>query len=173
MWGIHRGPEFLAQRASNAENDSILMTSSWYWPQLYSEKKCTWPKSFFPRMCGNGFQSISFKLISWIEILSIFCKVIIIWMSQNSIDDKSTLIQVMAWCRQAASHYLNQRWPSSLTSYCVTSPHWGNIQYITRNVHTGDVLFCFIAYSCGRFIHITSYTLIWSWVNHAYDYVNG
>ena len=23
-------------------------------------------------------------------------------------DDKSTLVQVMAWCRQATSHYLNQ-----------------------------------------------------------------
>ena len=26
-------------------------------------------------------------------------------------DDKSTLVQVMAWCRQATSHYLSQFWP--------------------------------------------------------------
>ena len=26
-------------------------------------------------------------------------------------DDKSTLVQVMAWCRQATSHYLSQCWP--------------------------------------------------------------
>ena len=39
-------------------------------------------------------------------------------------DDKSTLIQVMAWCRQATSHYLNQCWPGSLPPYGVTRPQW-------------------------------------------------
>ena len=28
------------------------------------------------------------------------------WMPQDLTDDKSTLVQVMAWCRQATSHYL-------------------------------------------------------------------
>ena len=37
-------------------------------------------------------------------------------------DDKSTLVQVMAWCRQATSHYLNQCWPSSLSLYGVARP---------------------------------------------------
>ena len=30
------------------------------------------------------------------------------WMSQNLTDDKSTLAEVMAWCRQMPSHYLSQ-----------------------------------------------------------------
>ena len=29
------------------------------------------------------------------------------WMPQDLTDDKSTLVQVMAWCRQATSHYLS------------------------------------------------------------------
>ena len=29
------------------------------------------------------------------------------WMAQQPIDDKSKLIQVMAWCRQAKSYYLS------------------------------------------------------------------
>ena len=29
-------------------------------------------------------------------------------------DDKSTLVQVMAWCHQATNHYLNQCWSSSV-----------------------------------------------------------
>ena len=29
-------------------------------------------------------------------------------MAQDLIDDKSTLVQVMAWCLQATSHYLGQ-----------------------------------------------------------------
>ena len=42
----------------------------------------------------------------------------------TSNDDQSTLVQVMAWCRQATSHYLNQCWPRSLSSYGVTRPQW-------------------------------------------------
>ena len=34
----------------------------------------------------------------------------------------STLVQVMAWCRQATSHYLSQCWPSFLSPYGVTRP---------------------------------------------------
>ena len=48
------------------------------------------------------------------------------WMPQDLTDDKSTLVQVMAWCRQATSHYLNQCWPRSPTPYGVTRPQWVN-----------------------------------------------
>ena len=34
-----------------------------------------------------------------------------------------TLDQVMAWCHQAASHYLNQCKPKPVMFYCVTRPH--------------------------------------------------
>ena len=34
----------------------------------------------------------------------------------------SILVQVMAWCRQATSHYLIQCWPRSLSPYDVTRP---------------------------------------------------
>ena len=37
-------------------------------------------------------------------------------------DDKSTLVQVMAWCRQATSHYLSQCWPRSVSPNGVTRP---------------------------------------------------
>ena len=37
-------------------------------------------------------------------------------MSLNLTDDKSTLVQVMAWCRQATSHYLSQCWPRYMHS---------------------------------------------------------
>ena len=30
----------------------------------------------------------------------------------------------MAWCRQAASHYLGQCWPRSVSPYGVTRPQW-------------------------------------------------
>ena len=49
------------------------------------------------------------------------------WMSWDLTDDKSTLVRVMAWCRQATSHYLSQCWPSSTSPYGVTKPQWANV----------------------------------------------
>ena len=43
-------------------------------------------------------------------------------MLQGLTDDQSALVEVMAWCCQAASHYLSQRWPRSMSSYGVTPP---------------------------------------------------
>ena len=36
----------------------------------------------------------------------------------NHVENKSILVQVIAWCRQATSHYLSQCWPRSM------SPEW-------------------------------------------------
>ena len=43
-------------------------------------------------------------------------------MGQHHIDDKSSLVQVMAWCRQRVSHYLNQCWARSMSLYGTTRP---------------------------------------------------
>ena len=40
-------------------------------------------------------------------------------MPMDLTDGKSTSVQVMAWCRQARSHYLGQCWPRSLSPYGV------------------------------------------------------
>ena len=45
-------------------------------------------------------------------------------MPQDLIDNKSTLVHVMAWCRQTTSHYLDQCWPSSPTPYGIIRPQW-------------------------------------------------
>ena len=48
------------------------------------------------------------------------------WMSWDLPNGKSTLVQVMAWCRQATSHYLSQCWPRSVSPYGVTRAQWVN-----------------------------------------------
>ena len=48
-------------------------------------------------------------------------------MPQELTDDKSTLVQVMAWCHQATSHYLRQCWPRSPMPYGFTRPQWVNV----------------------------------------------
>ena len=46
------------------------------------------------------------------------------WMPHDLTDDKSTWVQVMAWCCQATSHYLSQCWLSLLSPYGVARPQW-------------------------------------------------
>ena len=50
-------------------------------------------------------------------------------------DDKSTLVQVMAWCRQATSYYLIQWWTRSLTTVLSSTwkpPYLGKTVFILR-----------------------------------------
>ena len=51
-------------------------------------------------------------------------KLPIIWMWLDFTDDQLTLVQVMAWCHQATSHYLSQCWPRSLSPYGIIRPQW-------------------------------------------------
>ena len=79
-------------------------------------------------------------------------------------DDKSTLVQVMAWCHQATSHYLSQCWPSSMSPYginrqqCVNvhqslcvclvlSKPWNVIYHYSLILHTA-----LITWKCGLIV---------------------
>ena len=54
-------------------------------------------------------------------------KVAIRWISPDLTKNKSTLVQVMAWCRQATSHYLRQCWPRFMLPNGITRLQWVNI----------------------------------------------
>ena len=73
-----------------------------------------------------NFRYVIFKQILVIGAWGISCEIALIWMSLDFTDAQSTLVQVMAWCRQAASHYLSQCWPRFLSPYGVTRPQWVN-----------------------------------------------
>ena len=79
-----------------------------------------------PGRCGCNLKNIIFKLMSWTDIL--WAAIGVRWIPQNSIDDKPTLVQVMAWCHQATSHYLSQCRPRSMSPYGVTRPQWVKIR---------------------------------------------
>ena len=53
-----------------------------------------------------NFRYVIFKQILVIDGWGISCEIALIWKSLDFPDDQSTLVQVMAWCRQATSHYL-------------------------------------------------------------------
>ena len=79
-----------------------------------------------------NFRYVIFKHFSVIDGWGISCEIALIWMSLDFTDDQSTLVQVMAWCRQTTSHYLSQCWPRSLSPYDVTRPQWVNPHCLCR-----------------------------------------
>ena len=80
--------------------------------------------SLAPGRYGINFKRAIFKLTSWIRLISNSYELALRRTPFNPTGDKSTLVQVMAWCRQATSHYLNQCWYRSMSPYGVTRPQW-------------------------------------------------
>ena len=54
---------------------------------------------------GRGLKTVMSAPILRIKFMSASCEIVFTWMLQNTFDDKFTLIQAMAWCCQATSHY--------------------------------------------------------------------
>ena len=82
--------------------------------------------SLAPGRFKYHFRYVTFKLIALLDGWGISCEIFLWWTSRDIADEKSTLVQVMAWCRQATSHYLSQCWPRSQSPYGVTRPQWVN-----------------------------------------------
>ena len=47
-------------------------------------------------------------------------------MPKGITDEKSALVQVMAWCRQATSHFLSQCWLRFISPFGITRLEWVN-----------------------------------------------
>ena len=102
-----------------------------------------WVNSLAPRRRGCNFDCMILKHISVSEIFIISCGTALKWMPQDHTDDELSVVQVMAWCRQATSHYLSQVWPWYMPPCHVASPghnasknhlqFWNNILTLTPN----------------------------------------
>ena len=93
-----------------------------WWVNTY----CTVFNSLAPGRFGCNFKNSIFKLALLIGTFRASFDKVLRWMIQDLTDDKSTLVQVMAWCRQATSHHLSQCWPRSMSPYGVIRPQWVN-----------------------------------------------
>ena len=98
--------------------DRMVAFSSWHFNSLAPGR--------FECDSKNGI----FNLVLLIDIFRSFHDNALRWMPQVLNDDKSTLVQVMAWCRQATSHYLSQCWLSSLSPYGVTRLQWVKMHFL-------------------------------------------
>ena len=90
----------------------------------------------------------------------ISCELALRWMSLDLIDENSTLVQVMAWCRQAASPYLSQWWPRSLLPFGVTRPQW-----VKKGSHCSNLLIGEDIYIPWRLCMTHSWTRPWTFLN--------
>ena len=114
----------------------ILLSTQWKsyttispltpWWQLQQGSHLGAINSLDPGRPGCHFKTPIFNLVLLIGILTSSNDNALGWMPRDLTDDKSTLVQVMAWCHQATSHYLSQCWPSSMPQYGVTRPQWVN-----------------------------------------------
>ena len=82
---------------------------------------------------GWNFILVIFKLTLAIDGWGIFREIALRWVSPGLTDDTS-LVQVMAWCRQATSHYMSQCRPKSISPCGVTRPQRVNTMSI-RSCH--------------------------------------
>ena len=73
--------------------------------------------------CGKFEWNFRYVIFKWIWV--IYCEIALIWSPLDFFDDQSTLVQVMALCRQATRHYLSQCWPRStgISPYMVSLGH--------------------------------------------------
>ena len=127
-------------------NENIQNGSAPSWPlpapMMANLQNTIWPQwvnSLAPGRLQRNFRKIIFQLILVIDGCSISCKIVLNWMAMDLTDRKSTLVQVMAWCRQATNHYLSQCWPRSLSSLGHNElTHWSLIWHLLNWVIIGS-----------------------------------
>ena len=88
------------------------------------------------------------------NILHAFRKIVMRWMPQNSLHDRWTLMQVMAWWHQLTGHYHNQCWPSSLLQYDTMRLQSVNQTYLCQDRFSSNHVYIFspgswLQYLCG------------------------
>ena len=104
----------------------------WHWGNLIGNFECNF-QAHLIYQC--------FEYLLWIGFI-----IGLMYLPQYFTDQKSTLVQVMAWCHQATSHYLNQCWPKSMFPYGVTRHQWDKENWWVRPVEYihGFVGLCFV-----------------------------
>ena len=81
-----------------------------------------------------------FKLIRYDDSLGTHCEITLMWIPQNLTNKKSTLVQVMAWCCQAPSHYLSQCWCRFMSTFGMNKLQWVH-SFKQKGWHLGDSTF--------------------------------
>ena len=137
MWSCAVQPWWLPLVMGDCDGVSLIFIRIYKFKTTSSWKRSL---SHWPLQYISNFKSVVCKHILPVKIMSTSYELALSWISQNTFDYKSTLLQVMAWCHQATSHNLSQRWPRS----------WVNMPYgITEQNgwHFADDIFKYIIFN--------------------------
>ena len=92
------------------------------WPRSVAGQKPSgitrpqWVTSLAPERFGSGFKIVmSEGMLQIISITDYGSWALLVKLAKKTLDDKSTWVQVMAWCCQPTSHYLSQCWLISMS----------------------------------------------------------
>ena len=116
----YRNLPVISERISPAPYDSYISHYT-HWGLV---KHVCIINSLAPGRFQFNFRLVIFKLNLVNGGWGISYEIALRWMPLDLTVDKSTLVQVMAWCHQATSHYLGQCWPRSMSPNGVTRPRW-------------------------------------------------
>ena len=109
-------------------------------------------KSLAPGRSWCGFKNAIFNLDLLIGIFKSSYINVLKWMPHDPIDDKTTLVQVMAWCRQASSHYLKQCWPTPYDVTRIRAPMSSGVQ-MPFGMHAIEISSSFICENYLLILH--------------------
>ena len=138
------------------------------------------PNSVVPGRSRNNFKNVILDVILLIVIFtssyentdgwSNSVEIALRLMPQDLTHDRSTLVQVMARCHLAPSHYLSQCWPRSLARYGITRPQCinhclelGHVRSWNNGKHSIHV-FCSIYLMCKSSLMHILYPSSESWL---------
>ena len=74
----------------------------------------------------RNLRDITIKPFAEIDDWDIACEISLRSKLTYLTGDKSTLVKLMTWCRQALNHW-NHCWPRSMSSYGFTRPQWVHV----------------------------------------------
>ena len=114
--------------------------------------------SFVPPRSGRDFKNAIFSLVLLIGIFRSSHDNALRWMPHDLTNHKSTLVQVMAWCCQATSHYLSQGWLISMVSPGQKELIWSKWWCMTISEHSRSLLLALSAHRPWYWIQYTTRT---------------
>ena len=122
----------LVQDCSNSSTLAMELLRSWAKPSRWSativfiycwaryQPMREYVNSLSPVKCGYDLECVNYEHNLGIYILSNQVNITLEWMPEDVVDNKSTSVPVIAWCREATSHYMNEFWLRTSKPYDVT-----------------------------------------------------
>ena len=130
---------------------------------FYASNRQYWVNSVAPGRCGSNFKNMIFELImqNTCSSFGTHGKINLRWISQYLINEKSTLIQVMAWCPQASMRSSDHHMRAISHDDVIKWKHFPRYWPFVRGIHQSPVN----SPQKGQWRGALMFSLICAWIN--------